>query len=91
MMRCVLACAGSQSHHPMLLVSLFACQCSNRDGAVQFEEFLTLGRRFPLAFFPLFRFQVELQTATFDQETWLKVRLRVEGMLADAGASAPAS
>jgi hypothetical protein len=54
---------------------------SNNDGNVQFSEFLELARRFPLATFPLFQFQVQLQNATLGTEKWLAVRDHVDLVL----------
>lgn len=54
---------------------------SDHDGTIEFDEFEELGRKFPLALFPLFKYQIEFRMATLGQEQWLKVRDRVDAVL----------
>lgn len=65
----------------------YACH-SNMDGRVTFAEFLELARRFPLAMFPLYQFQIHLQDATLGAQGWMKIKQRVEFMMENStGAS----
>jgi hypothetical protein len=61
----------------------------NKDGAIQFDEFLALAQRFPLAMFPLFQFQIQVHAATLGQEGWMKVKRRVDLMLEAAAMTVP--
>ena len=55
--------------------------CSNKDGMIQFPEFLALTHRYPLAMFPLFKMQIQVQRVTLGQDEWMKVKNRVDVML----------
>lgn len=57
---------------PMLLLPLSHC-----GSAIDFAGFLELARRYPLAMFPLFKFQIHMQAATLGQAAWVSMRNRV--------------
>ena len=61
-------------------LSVVVC-CRNRDGTIQFSEFLALARRFPLAFSQLYRLQSHLQESTLGAKAWIKVRNHVDIVL----------
>ncbi len=68
--------------------------CRDHDGAIQFEEFLEIGKRYPLALFPLFKYQIGVRMATLGQDAWLKVKNHVDFMfeqgMGPSGAAGPA-
>mmetsp|Transcript_8543 Transcript_8543/g.12173 ORF Transcript_8543/g.12173 Transcript_8543/m.12173 type:complete len:107 (+) Transcript_8543:1089-1409(+) len=50
----------------------------NDDGVLDFKEFLTLDKRYPLLLFPAFRLQSKMQQVTLGENSWIKINERIE-------------
>ena len=49
----------------------------NGDGVIDFREFKTLDKRFPLILFPIFRLQEKMQKLTLGERDWIGIHQRV--------------
>ncbi|KUF81797.1 Calcium-dependent protein kinase 22 [Phytophthora nicotianae] len=49
----------------------------NKDGVIDFEEFKSLNKRFPMLLFPCFRLQDRMQKATLGDSHWLQLHKRL--------------
>ena len=48
----------------------------NNDGVIDFEEFQTLNKRYPMILFPCFRLQDRMQKSTLGESHWLALHTR---------------
>jgi len=56
----------------------------NNDGLVDFDEFISITKNYPLAFYPIFNFQESVKKHTLGRSTWEKIikrKLKVDGLL----------
>jgi EF hand len=79
---------GEGNSFPGTFKRMFDAVDVNKDGAIQFEEFLVLAQRFPIAMFPLFKLQIQVQAVTLGPHGWLKVKRMVDMMLESAAIDA---
>lgn len=50
----------------------------NGDGVIDFHEFKTLDKRFPLMLFPVFRMQEKMQRITLGEREWVHIYQKIE-------------
>ena len=50
---------------------------TNSDGLLDFDEFKSLDRHYPLVFFPAFRLQDQMQRKTLGESTWKRIHERI--------------